>query len=399
MKYWRGYLTAGILGLLTWGLIQLAGRFTDLVDMVYPYLTRTVQTFLAGWCGGVDFCVWQVLAVLLVVILLASIVLMIVLRWNVFQWFGWVLTGVVLIYALHTGIYGLNYQAGSLAEDVRLNVTEYTLDELEEATIYYRDIANGLAQKLNRDENGDVIYPEFSELAQQAGEGFRVLTYEKSCSVFAGSTLPVKELGWADMYTAMGITGVTMPLTGEAAVNPQIPAVSLPFTMCHEMAHRMCIAIERDANFAAFLACAENPSPEFRYSAYFMAYRYCYRVLAAVGSTDSAVAAARIATGVNGEMNHDLAAYDAFFKEKQNAGATNLATAVNDTYIKTSGDEKGVASYGEVCDLLVSWHIQEVVLPAQQEEAESTFDPYDESQVDLSDIVGALPKKVPVVTP
>ena len=42
-------------------------------------------------------------------------------------------------------------------------------------------------------------------------------------------------------------------------MNPSAPDVSLPFTMCHEMAHRMCIAYERDANFAAFLAAAHNP--------------------------------------------------------------------------------------------------------------------------------------------
>ena len=46
-----------------------------------------------------------------------------------------------------------------------------------------------------------------------------------------------------------------------------------------------------------------------------------------------------------------------------------------------------------VADLLVSWHIQEVVIPSQtDEETESVFDPYDESQVDLSGIVNA---KVP----
>lgn len=390
MKYWRGYLTAAILALITWGLIQLGGRFTDLVDMVYPYLTRTVQTFLADWTGGVDFCVWQVAAVLLGVAVLVSVVLMIVLRWNPVQWLGWVLTGAVLIYFLHTCIYGLNYKAGTLAEDVRLDVTAYTLEELEDATVYYRDLANELADKLERDAAGDAVFPSFTEMAEQAGEGFRVLTYDRGYPIFAGSTLRVKELGWAGMYTAMGITGVTMPLTGEAAVNPEIPAVSIPFTMCHEMAHRMCIAVERDANFAAFLASSANPADTFRYSAYFMAYRYCYSALSSLKTTEATVAAARIAAGVNSNLKHDMAAYSEFFTKNQKASATNLATAVNDTYIKTSGDQQGVASYGEVCDLLVGWYIREVVLPTQQQEAESTFDPYDESQVDLSDIVGAL---------
>ena len=395
MKYWRGYLVAAILGAIAWGLTQLAQRYTVLVDMVYPYLTRTVQTFLSGWSAGVGFCVWQVALVVLLVMVLASVVLMIVLRWNFVQWLGWVLSGVALVAFLHTGIYGLNYYAGPIANDIRLNVTEYSLEELQDATVYYRDLANKLADEMPRDEQGDLTYSPFSQLADEAGEGFRVLTYEECYSIFAGSTDPVKELGWADMYTSMGITGVTMPITGEAAVNPQIPSVSLPFTMCHEMAHRMCIALERDANFAAYLACRANPSAEFQYSAYFMAYIYCSNALASVNSTEAAIASVRIAAGVNENFSHDLKAYSQFFADHYDESATNLANSVNDTYLKASGDDSGVGSYGEVCDLLVNLYIQEVILPAQEEDAKSTFDPYDETQVDLSGIVGALPKEEP----
>lgn len=392
MKYWRGYLIAAILALITWATTQMAAKFTKLVDMFYPYVTRTIQSFLASWSGGADFLVWQVAVVLLAVLVLVTVVLMIVFRWNFIQWLGWVLAGAVAIWLLHTGIYGLNYYAGPLAADIRLEVTEYTLEELEDATIYYRDKANALAAKLPRDGSGNLIFPSFEELAEQAGQGFETLTYEHSYSVFAGDTSPVKKLDWADMYTSMGITGVTMPLTGESAVNPQIPGVGLPFTMCHEMAHRMCIAIERDANFAAFLACKANESMEFQYSAYFMAYRYCSNALAAVNVTEAATATARINAGVNAQFRHDLQQYSKFFADHHDETATKLADRANDTYIKTSGDEKGIKSYGEVCDLLVSLYIQEVVLPVQKEEAESTFDPYDEGQVDLSDIVGALPE-------
>lgn len=395
MKYWRGYLIAAIIAAITWGINRLAATYSNLVDMVYPYLTRTIQNFLAEWSGSLDFCIWQVAVVVLILLVMASIVLMIVLRWNPFQWLGWVLTGVAAIYFVHTCVYGLNYHAGSLASDIRLNVTEYTLEELEDATIYYRDLANELSDKVPRDASGNLDYPAFSELAQQAGEGFKTLTYDHSYSVFAGSTQPVKELGWSGMYTSMGITGVTMGLTGEAAVNPETPAVGLPFTMCHEMAHRMCIAIERDANFAAFLACMANSSDEFQYSAYYMAYRYCYSALYAQGSAEATTAAARIHAGISENLKHDLEAYSRFFDENLDEGASKLADTVNDTYLKTSGDEGGVASYDQVTDLLVSWHIQEIVLPAQEEEAESVFDPYDENQVDLSGIVGAL-DKVPV---
>lgn len=390
MKYWFGYLTAAILALITWGVIQLAKTYTTLVDMVYPYLTRTVQGFLAGWSGGVNFLVWQVLLVLMVVLVVASLVLVLVLRRNVIRWLGWVLTAAVAVWFFHTCLWGLNYHAGPLADDVRLNVTEYTLEELEDATLYYRDLAGKLAAQVSRDNQGNVRFSDFGDLAAQAGEGFQKLTYDRSFSIFAGDVTPVKELGWADMYTSMGITGITMPITGEAAVNPQIPDVALPFTMCHEMAHRMCIAREQDANFAAFLACQDNSSVEFQYSAYFMAYRYCYTALCSVNSPEAAAAAARIWAGGEPYLQRDMESYNTFFREHMDDNATELADSVNDAYIKTSGDEAGTASYGLVCDLLVSWHIQEVVLPAQQDEAQSAFDPYDENQVDLSDIVGAL---------
>ena len=388
MKYLRGYLVAAIFGAIAWVLMQFGQRYTELVDMVYPYVIRTVQTFLAEWTGGVDFCVWQLLAVALGALILASVVLMVVLKWNPIQWAGWVLAVFAGIYMLHTMAWGLNYYAGDLADDLRMDVGQYNLEELTEAAEYYRDKANDLAEQVTRDSSGNVNFSEFDMLAEMAGEGFQTLVYDHSYPIFAGSTLPVKQLGWADMYSAMGITGVTFGLTGEAAVNPQIPPVSLPFTMCHEMAHRMCIAPERDANFAAFLACAFHEDVQFRYSGYFMAYRYCYNALSGVNTQSASAAAARVANGVSDLLQADLEEYNRFFSSRKDNFATNVADTANDTYLKVSGDASGIASYGQVCDLLVNWHIKTVVLPSLTIE-EKVFDPYDESQVDLSGIVNA----------
>lgn len=388
MKYWFGYLTAAILGGISWVLMQFGHRFSTLVDMVYPYVVRTFQGILAQWTGAVEFPVWQLLAVVLGVLILASFVLMVVLKWNPIQWLGWVLAVFAGVFLLHTLSWGLNYYAGDLADDMRLEVSSYNLEELTEATEFYRDRANALAQQVGRDGQGNVDFAEFEELAQMAGEGFHSLTYDYHYPVFAGCTLPVKKLGWADLYTSMGVTGVTFGITGEASVNPQIPQVSLPFTMAHEMAHRMCIATERDANFAAFLACSVHPDPQFQYSAYFMAFRYCYNSLASVKAQSAQAAASQVAQGVNELLKRDIEAYDRFFSSKQDKSATNFANTVNDTYLKASGDSRGIASYGQVCDLLVNWHIQTVVLPSITVE-QSPFDPYDETQVDLSGIVNA----------
>ena len=388
MKYWTGFLTAGIIGAITWALQQLAGKFGELADMVYPYVSRTLQDFLAQWSSGVSFCLWQMGAMVLVIGLVASIVVMIVMKWNPFRWLGWVLAGAALFYFLNTLVFGLNYYAGPLADDIRLEMRQYGIEELEDVAEYYRDKANFLSQQVKRDASGDVVFDDFDTLAVKAENGFDNLVYKFSYPIFAGSTVPVKELGWANIYTSMGITGVTMGITGEAAVNPQIPAVSIPFTMCHEMAHRMSIAIEGDANFAAFLACMANEDVQYQYSGYFMAYRYCYNALIRANTIESSSAAARVSSGVNAELKHDMDAYDQLFSSRRNDTATKVADVTNDTYLKTSGDAAGVASYGAVTDLLASWHYQREILPTIIHQ-EKKFDPYDENQVDLSGIVNA----------
>ena len=388
MKYWFGYLTAGIFGAITWVLLQFGEKFSDLVDMVYPYVIRNVQNYLAQWTSVVEYPLWQLLAVVLAVVILASLVLVVTLKRNLIQWAGWVVAVFAGIYMMHTLVWGLSYHAGDLSDDLRLEVSSYNLEELTEATEYYRDRAMELAAWVERDAQGNVKFPDFETMAKSAGDGFEVLTYQYHYPVFAGSRLPVKKLGWADMYTSMGITGVTFGLTGEAAVNPQIPTVTIPFTMIHEMAHRMCIANERDANFAGFLACSVHPDLAFQYSGYFMAYRYCYTALAGVKHPSAVAAAARVQQGVSRLLQQDMDYYSQYFRSKQSDLATNVADTLNDAYLKTSGDSSGIASYNQVCDLLVNWHIQTVVLPSITEE-ESKFDPYDENQIDLTGIVNA----------
>ena len=375
MKYWRGYLTAFIFAVITWALMQFGQNFTSLVDMVYPYVIRTLQNMLALWSGGVDFVVWQTVVMVLILLGLASAVLMIVLKWNPIQWFGWILAAASCIYMLHTLVFGLNYFAGPLADDIRLEVGGYNVKELTEAAEYYRDKANELATQVKRDADGNVDFADFDILAEQTGDGFRALTYDFSYPIFAGETLPVKKLGWSGWFTRQGITGMTVGLTGEACVNPDIPEILLPFSMSHEMAHRMCIYTEEDANFAAFLAGHVNESIEYQYSAYFMAYRYCYTSLVTANTGDTSAAAARVNKGVCDELYQDMTAYNKFFSKvgsSGNAATTNLAS-----------DENGFVSYGKVTDLLVSWHIQQIVLPSITV-VEDPFDPYDPNQVDIS---------------
>ena len=368
MKYWRGYLIAGILAVCTWALGQFAAAHTQLVDMVYPYISRIIMDYLASWSAGVDFCLWQTLLLVGIVLCVGSIVLMIVLRWNPIQWGGWVLSIVMMFNLLSTGLYGLNEHAGPLAEDVRFEIHEYSAASLERAAHYYRDMANLYADKVSRNADGTLRYDSLQELAVTAANGFEHLTYDYGYPIFSGSTIPVKELTWADSYE--GETGTTVALTGESAVNPNVPAIGQPYAICHEMSHRMCIFNDTDANFAAFLACTANEDEQYLYSGYLMAFRACYIALRNINTNLGKDALNRVMANVDDRVLSDLSDYNAFFGEQANQ------------------------SDDELCKLLVSWHIKLFPL-VDTDEKEDKFDPLDETDERLQDIINPTQPEEP----
>ncbi len=379
MKYWRGYLTAAIFGVLTWVLIQMGQRYTNLMDMVYPYVTRSVQTFLTAWTGEFDFLVWQTALIFLAIALIAALVLVFIFRLKVVRWLGWAVAVCAALLCLHTGIYGLNEYAGPIEDDLRLDMVDYTQSELQEAAIFYRDQANALASKVTRDENGEPVFSDFETLASQTGNGFLKLSRERFFSIYGGDYTPVKRLGWAGLYSALGKSGITVALTGESAVNPNIPQQGIPFAMAHEMAHRLCIARNDEADFSAFLACADNDSLEYQYSGYMMAYRFC---IVALESVDTS-AAETVKSGASETLAADIEAYDRYFDENRDEQMTMLVTTVTDTYADAAGEGNEVR-HSSVCDYLVNWHIDQYTDP---EEVQTKFDPLDKTQVDLTGLV------------
>ena len=360
MKYWRGFLIAGIIGVCTWGLTTFAKTHRILVDMIFPYISRMITGGTADWSASVSFCVWQALLVFGILAAVAIVALAVVLRWNLVRIAGWFSVVVSLVIFLNVGIFGINEYAGSIADDIYLNVTTYDILELEDAGEYYLEEAIKAYDLLVGSDPDS-----FDDMANKAGDGFNVLVYDKKLSVFAGSTIPVKQLGWADYYADKGITGVTVLLTGESAVNPNIPTVLLPYAMCHEMAHRMSIAADTDANFAAFLACVNNPDPYFVFSGYLNAYRNCLKALQSYGSEKAVEAVANLTALEGGMFNQEMRAIDTFYKGNENVAYTR-----------------------ENVQLLVSWYIQEIYLPQKVDSSDTPkFDPLDESQVNLDGYV------------
>ncbi|MCQ2418760.1 MAG: DUF3810 domain-containing protein [Clostridia bacterium] len=335
--------------LLTGLLIAFAVLLPDFVFSFYPVFSRRVIGLLARISSLAPFALWEWIALGLVLWLLYSLTRSIIKR-RLLRWLSGVLLGVSIGVFLFVGLWGLNHFGPSLGERLDLEVQPSTEAELKQAAAFYLSRANALAAEVPRGEDGLFRPGDFKTLGAHAGDGYKVLAKEND--LFDGSTVPVKRLASSKLFAKMAITGIFVDLTGESCVSDQTYFASLPFTMCHEVGHRMGLAAEDEANFAAFLACDASDDLSFRYSGYFEAFCYCYSALFDVNPS----AAYAVFDGANDYVRSDYHGAAVHYEQVVSEVASNVSDTVNNAYLKAFSESSGTKSYGEVTDLLIAWY-------------------------------------------
>lgn len=347
-------IVSGALLVTTAIAVLAANCFGAFFFSFYPAVSRFVTGILAGVTSVVPFALCEIVLAALILAVLISLVRAIGKK-HMVRWLTGVLLTACILLTAFVGVWGLNYYAPSMRGRLGLSDRQFTVEELKEATIYYRDRANELADSVERGENGVMVEYDFNELAAAAGDGYRTLS--QSIDDFSGSTARVKYLLTGDLQGKIGSTGVFICLTGESCVSTTTHSASMPFTMCHEIGHRMAFAREDEANFAGFLACAANVRPEFRYSGYYAAFRYCYSALYAQDPN----AAAEVWSGVSAAVARDWADAVEHYRALRNEKAAEISDTAYDAYLKSFSVKTGVQSYGEVTDLLLVWYYERMI--------------------------------------
>lgn len=346
MKTVSRVILAAIFLALTALLAALAKSASALVFAVYPTFSRAILAKIAAFTRLVPFALWEILALLAALWALYTLIRSFVRR-RFLRWAAGVLLAASAVLFVFTAVWGLGHFGPGAAAELGLTVRGYTEQELVDAADRFAAKAGELAPQVKRDDGGVFAPGSFSALAARAGDGYASLA--EKYPMFGGSAAPVKPLAAAKLWSYFGTTGVFFPLTAECTVNPDTFAASLPFTMCHELAHRMGVTAEDEANFCAFLACRANDSAEFRYSGYYSAFLYCYNALC---ETDPSAAAA-LWERTPAQVRTDCLAASAHY-EPYEGKVQDAAQSVNDAYLKAFSEEAGVRSYGRVADLLIA---------------------------------------------
>lgn len=350
-------IAAAVLLVASIVLKQLFARSGGVFFPAYRNFSRAWISLLAHIMSIAPFALWDTCALALVVVALVLLVCCIRRRGGIALWFSAVALIVSWTYFAFTAGWALNHYAPSLASEMGLAVHESSVDELESATRYYLEQAARLAPQVPRDDEGHLVRQDFFELAGIAGGSYGQLG--ERWAIYKGPNLPVKALlVYGPILLYSGHTGIFWGATGESGVPLDCADAEQPFIMCHEAAHRLGIANEREANFAAFLACSESDDVRFAYSGYYEAFGYCLNALYSASPERARqmldeVAASDLYDGavlVFLDRSDTSAHYDRYEGPFEEVG-----TAVNDGYLRSFGEEQGVKSYGLVVDYLIAW--------------------------------------------
>ena len=173
----RNLIGAGILVVLTGASVALAKLLPDFWFSFYTDFSRKAMRVLGVAFGWTPFPLWEVLLVLLILYVPVGLIVSIRKR-RVLGWLTALLEGLCLLVFLFVGLWGLNHFAPPLNEQLGLEVRPYTESELKKAARYYAQQASSEARLVERDGNGDVILPDFSELNTLAVAGYEALGAE-----------------------------------------------------------------------------------------------------------------------------------------------------------------------------------------------------------------------------
>ena len=357
MKKWvkKLIIAAGLL-ILSGVLMLLFKNDPGLFFPWYRKFSNRLMLGLSAVTGLFPYAVWDIAAAVLIVMFIVSIIVMIAKKRRFINWLS---TVVLIASAMGSFVicgWMLNHYGPTIAEDIGLEMPEkFNKEELGEAMLYYFDRAAEIAYDFPEEIAEGPDRDTFLELCRIAGRSYDRLS--GTYPTLDGSNAPVKGLLlYSEPMLYQGFTGEFMPLSGEATVAFSKDGVSLPFTMCHEAAHRLGYASEEACNFAAYLACEASDDVRFRFAGYYSAFIYLYN---AIYGEDQNYLWKLLDTrkGPTYEKVYEYCNIAAKAYEPYDTPIADVGETVNDTYLKTFSEESGVKSYGEVVQDLTAWYL------------------------------------------
>ena len=246
---------------------------------------------------------------------------------------------------------GINYTSLTFSEKAGYELEEADVDQLGQLCrlLSARAAAARLTLALEADGTINENYADYNpfRLIDDALDAYQNLPEEYA---YLKRDYPRAKLAVSSpVMSNIHITGIYPYIIPEAVVNAQTPIMSLPHTICHEMAHQRGFAREDEANYIAYLACIHSDNPLFVYSGYYTAFTYAMDQLYLYDQKSWQEISSATSSGIwldNLEESN-------FWQQYQTV-SSEFTGSVNDTYLTVMDVDDGVHSYGRMIDLILA---------------------------------------------
>ncbi len=255
-----------------------------------------------------------------------------------------------LVFTLFVFSFGVGYHTPSLYQRLEISNNGTTASELKEAASMLVAEINNRAPYLEFTEGGASKMP-CSTATMNDLLSASLKSINKNHGFVQGFKSRIKPVLLSAPMSRTHTTGVYSFFTGEVNLNMAFPDYTLPYTAAHELAHQHGIAREDEANFAAFLICAQTTDTYIEYCAYLNLFEY----VAAALYTESPEAYKEIYNELSPLVKKELAVYSDFYGKYQDSKAGKIGSALNNAYLTANGSEDGAKSYDLVVDLAVAY--------------------------------------------
>lgn len=345
-----------------------AGAFAlPLLPISLFYLLRTNQTAMSGWVFGIigpleqllgrlwsifPFSVGEYMLGLFLLGCLLWVVRICVLLWK--EWkavpclrrLAALVSAWLWVWAGLCWLWNAAYYAPTFTQRAGLELTPYSVEELARVTEYFAQNAAQLAEQMPRDAGGH-FEVSLHDCFDRGVDIYENLSSEFPCLTM--KSVKAKPLLCSPLQSRLGFTGVYSPITGEANVNVDAPACTVPATIAHEMAHQRMVASEQECNFLGIAACTSCDDIVFQYSGYFMGLIHLCNALYSVAPDTWYDIAGRTFTQ---ELSQDWRDNNDYWAALSSP-AEDTAQEVYDSFLKNNDQTLGIRSYGACVDLLV----------------------------------------------
>ena len=254
-------------------------------------------------------------------------------------------------------MWGLNYKNSGFTKSMNLNLGEKTTDNLYGMCISLREEANALRKKVELDNNGVFTVKDTNYLFSKVAAAASCC---KEVNPDTRRVYPAKPVIFSGVMSALGTSGIYMPFFVEANVNTAQPSLLVPATAAHENAHSLGITSEGEANFAAFLICQSSDNVNIKYSGVMLGLLYASQRL----YSEDRACYNELINGLSDGVLLDLRDYSRYW-DKFDGAVQDLASTVNNGYLKYNGVSDGVRSYDSLTDYLLAYYEAKSIAPAE----------------------------------